>query len=643
MPSHRSAPPAVTIAVLALCGMVTSLQFTLAIPILPAMPEILSITSDDASWLVTATLLTSAISTPIVSRMADMYGKRRMLILALAVMAIGSVVAAVGGSFFALIVGRALQGLASSLIPVGISILRDQLPKNRMGSAVALMSATMGIGAALGLPLSGVLFEAFGWESLFWFTAIAGGVFIVLVYLVVPESTLRLPARFDIVGAILLSAILTSLLLVISKGGAWGWDSGAVIGLLILAAVSTALWIPLQLRVNDPVVDLRTASRRPVLLTNIASAFLGFAMFMNMLLTTQQLHSPVETGFGFGLSVAAAGLAMVPPGLAMVVLSPLSGYLLGRFGGRPVLIVGSAIMAVSYVARVFLDASVTEIIIGSTLVAIGTALSFAAMPTLIMASVPITETASANGLNSLIRAIGTSSCSAVVALVLSRLIAPVDGVDFATADAIQLCLWLAAAAALIAAIVGVLIPIEATTADAKPGRSDDTGRETLIHGRVILGDESARSHPAIVTVLNLDGTQVDWTRADHTGRYAAVLPDAGRYLIVANAPGWMPSTQVIDVDNGDTERDVALCEQLALTGRVLRDGSAVADALVVLGRVEGGFVASARSQLDGGYRVPLPPPGYYFVTAVAPDESWAQTLKIQLSVRSATLDFEVSS
>ena len=205
--------------------------------------------------------------------------------------------------------------------------------------------------------------------------------------------------------------------------------------------------MPLELRVNQPMVDLRTSAQRPVLMTNLASIFAGMAMFVNMLVTVQVLQQPTATGPGFGLGVTAAGLAMVPSGLAMVAMSPFSGWSLARWGGRVVLLVGAGLMALTYVGRVFWADSVLAVVIGSTLVGIGTALAFAAMPTLIMSSVPITETASANGLNSLVRSIGTSLASTVVAAVMATYTVEVAGGIFATTTAFQIVLVLGALAA----------------------------------------------------------------------------------------------------------------------------------------------------------------------------------------------------
>ena len=197
--------------------------------------------------------------------------------------------------------------------------------------------------------------------------------------------------------------------------------------LLLVAVVALAIWVPYSLKVSQPLVDLRTSARRPVLLTNLASILVGFALMGNILVSTQQLQLPPVTG-GYGLDAVSAGLAMVPGGLAMVVFSPVSGKMINSLGGRITLITGCAIMAAAYVGRVFLDHSLLSIIIGSTVVSIGSAISYAAMPSLIMANVPITETASANGLNALLRALGTSTASAVIAALLAGLTIVVDGV-----------------------------------------------------------------------------------------------------------------------------------------------------------------------------------------------------------------------
>lgn len=632
----RSVPSWATTTVLALCGMVVALQQTLVVPLLPDFPVILGVSAEDSSWLVTATLLSAAIFTPVISRMADMYGKRKMLILALAVMTAGSLVAAIGGSFGSLIAGRAMQGFASSLIPVGISVLRDELPKEKVASAVALMSATLGIGSALGMPMSGLLYNAYGWESLFWVSAALGLVFLVGVLLLVKESKITTPGRFDIAGALVLSVLLTAALLAISKGASWGWTSPLTLGLFALSLALLAGWIPLQLRVNQPMIDLRTAVKRPVLLTNVSSFFLCVAMFVNMLITTQQLQIPEQTGYGFGLSVLVAGLAMVPSGLAMVALSGAAGAMLNRWGGKPTIIFGGAIMALTYIARVFLDDAVWQIIVGATLVNVGVAFSYAAMPTLIMSAVPITETASANGVNALIRSLGTTVASALTGLILATMVVEYNGVPLPSLNAMHLSFWLAA----LAAIIGIGIALFIPSSSPVPKIETDV-EETMVHGRVIMTTRPGTQHPAIVTFVREDGVPGDWARTDHEGQFSAVLPGPGRYVVVANAAGWVPSSHLVTFSEGITEHDIELHHMLSLSGVVASGETVVAGALVSLSAGAGDFIAATHTDDLGSYTLDLPPVGTYVLTAASPQTETAASVKVILRARTERVDIEL--
>lgn len=630
--SRTPSPSAIT-AVLALSGTVVALMQTLVVPLLPDFPKILGVTADDASWLVTATLLSSAVATPIVSRSADMYGKRKMMVVCLAIMVAGSVMAALGGSFLWLIIGRALQGFSSALIPVGISIMRDELPKEKMGSAVALMSATLGIGSAMGLPLAGVLYESLGWESIFWVAAGAGSLLLLAVVLVVPESKVRTPGRFDFAGAMVLSGALAALLLAISKGGSWGWGSEPVLLLFLAAAVLLAAWVPYELKVAQPMVDLRTSARRPVLMTNMASLLIGFAMFANMLLTTQQLQLPSATGYGFQLSVITAGLCMVPSGLAMVVFAPVSGRIIRVFGGKTALMAGAAVMIVGYVGRVFFYDSIASVIIGSTVVSVGTAIAYAAMPTLIMGAVPITETASANGLNSLVRSIGTSTSSAAVAAVLTSV--TIGSTRLPSFDAFKDVFWMAALASSASVLAAFFIPRAA--AAHRPAVPAVAATELVVQGRVLAADHRPLT-PAVVTVLQTDGEPVDWSRVDTDGNYSVALPGAGKYLMVANAAGWAPMAEVFEFDGRTLRQNFLLQDRLELSGTASLDGERVSGAVVTLLQASGEHVATTLTGADGVYTLPLPVAGRYVVTMLHPVTHQAMARKLAVDNRSVTVD-----
>ena len=649
-PTTRRSSRLIT-AILCLSGTVVALQQTMVIPLLPDFPKILGVSADDASWLVTVTLLTSAVATPIVSRLADMFGKRRMMLISMTMIVVGSLVAAIGGNFVALLIGRGLQGFAISMIPVGISFMRDELPKEKVASATALMSATLGIGSALGLPLSGLIFEHLGWPAIFWLSAIVGVLLIIAVAVVVPESSVRTRGKFDFLGAVMLSTALTAILLAISKGARWGWTSELTLLMFVIGIVTLALWFPYELRVTQPMVDLRTSAKRPVLLTNVASILVGFSMYANNLSTTQQLQMPKISGYGFELGVMAAGLCMIPAGLAMVFFAPVSANITKRFGAKITLIVGGTVLALAYIARVFLTGSIALIIISAAVVSIGTAIAYSAMPMLIMRSVPITETASANGLNSLLRSVGTSTSSAVVAAMLTSMVIPSGpGEGLPSIDAFKNIFWLAALAAVAAAAAAAFIPRRGAKPEAALRPVTPEGfelpdaavseTEIVVAGRVIRAD-SRPIRQAVVTVMDMEGRPIDWSRADNEGNFSLALPRPGRYLVVTSADGWSPRSQVIAFDSAQSTHTVELGDRLTISGKVGVGGRTTSGTVVTLTKPTGEFVASTVTDGTGHYGIALPTSGRYILTALT--ESGHGTLARQIAViaQSTVVDFDV--
>lgn len=443
---------------LSLCGLTVSLQQTSMVGALADLPDALGTSTENVSWIVTVTLLTSAVAMPIVSRLADMFGKRKMLLLCLALVTLGSLIGAVGGSLPVILIGRALQGISFAIVPVGISVMRDLLPPRQIGAAVALMSATLGIGGAIGLPVGGLVYSTWGLSAVFLMSAAVGLALLLLVPLVVSESTIRSPGRVDHIGSILLSAALVALLLPISKGAAWGWGSPLTIGLFIASVVLMALWIPYELHRAQPLVDLRTMARRPVMLTNVATVLIGFSMFGQLLGVTQLLTLPRGAGAGFGFSPMQAGLFLLPSGIVMVLLAPVSAAISNRFGAKTTLLTGGTLVVLGYLVMIPWISSLAVLLIGSTVMGSGIALAYAAMPTLIMRSVPVTETASANGLNALLRSIGTSSSSAVVALMLSSDVVQTAGGEAPTAHAFQMIFVVSLIGAFVGTLVATMLP-----------------------------------------------------------------------------------------------------------------------------------------------------------------------------------------
>ncbi|WP_406154331.1 MFS transporter [Streptomyces sp. NBC_01023] len=450
--------PRMFVGVLAFCGVVVAVMQTLVVPLLPHVPALTGSTPAAASWLVTVTLLTGAVCTPVLGRVGDMYGKRRVLVAALGVLVVGSVLCAASSDIGVLITGRALQGAALAVVPLGISIMRDELPPARVLSSVALMSSTLGIGAAVGLPVAALVVEHYDWHTMFWASGALGVLDIVLVLSFVPESSLRTRGRFDALGALGLSGALVCLLLATTQGGEWGWGSARVVGLFAGAVVIGLVWGRYELRVASPMVDLRVSARPAVLFANLAALLIGFAFYANSLSTAQMVQEPKSTGYGLGASIVVGGLCVLPGGLAMVALSPVSARISARYGPKVTLALASGVLAVGYVVRFFTSHSLWLIIVGATVVASGTALAYSALPSLVMRAVPVSETGAANGLNTLMRSVGQAFCSAVVAAVLANVTFRVGGRTAPTLHAYLLVFLIAAGASLAALVVTLCIP-----------------------------------------------------------------------------------------------------------------------------------------------------------------------------------------
>lgn len=457
--NRPSSRPGVIVLVGCLCGIVVALSQTLVIPLVPVLPRILHTTSVAAAdWAITSTLLAAAVVTPIAGRLGDMFGKRLILVVSMGALVAGSLVSALSNSVAPMVIGRTLQGLAMGAIALGISILRDELPADRVGPGVAKMSSTMGVGGAIGMPLAAFIAEKTNWHTLFWALAVLGLVCAIAVLLLVPESPVRTPAPFDYVGTVGLSAGLVMVLLVITKGGDWGWGSGRSVGLLVGGVVVLLVWGAWELRARTPLVDLRVSAGRQVLFTNIASVAVGFAMYGMSLIPTQILMAPKLTGYGLGLTMVEAGLVVAPSGLFMYLFAAVGARVSATRGPRTSLALGIVVVGAGYLVALLARDNWWEISISMAVIGAGVGIAYAAMPALIMGAVPVTETAAANGLNSLMRALGTSLSSAVISVVLANQVMRLGPAVLPSDHGFSVVLLICLGAAVAAFLLTLLVP-----------------------------------------------------------------------------------------------------------------------------------------------------------------------------------------
>ncbi|MFJ3230090.1 MFS transporter [Streptomyces sp. NPDC086787] len=537
------------VPVLAFAGIVVAVMQTLLVPVIKDLPQLLDTAPSNATWVLTSTLLSGAVATPIMGRLGDLFGKRRMLIFSLAVMVAGALVSALTSDLLTMIVGRALQGFAMGAIPLGIGLMRDMLPPEKLGSAMALMSSSIGVGGGLALPLAALVAQHADWHALFYGAAGLGALAIVLTLLVVPETPMRAQGSFDVLGALGLSTGLVLLLLPITKGSDWGWSSGTTLGLFAASVVVLVLWGVFELRTKAPLVDLRTTARREVLLTNLASIMVGVSFYVVSLVLPQLLQLPKATGYGLGQSMVVAGLLVAPLGLTMMFTAPVYARLSARYGPKVTLILGLLIIAIGYGTGLGLMSAAWQSLIISVVLGAGIGLAYSSLPALIVGAVPASETGAANGLNTLMRSIGTSVSSAVIGMVLANTANNVGGIAVPTMHGFRVSFLIATAAVAVGLLLAVFLPKQSRPAEQhtqlRASSEEEAGiahaEEVLrgFRGRV-LDAGGAPVARAKVTLIDRRGRQAGATLSAEDGSYTLAVPTEGAYVLAAKATGHGP-------------------------------------------------------------------------------------------------------
>lgn len=427
-PTHHVAPARPTggpalVLVLGLAAMVVSMMQTLVVPILGIIQNDLGTSTANVSWVTTATLLSAAVFTPLLGRFGDMHGKKPTLIGVLVLMVAGSVLAATTSSLLWLIVGRVMQGAATAIFPLALSVLREEIRPEKLHGAMALVSGTLAFGSGLALVGAGLLTQGDDpdYHRVFWLAAVLAVIALVAVVAGVPASRHKPGGRTDWLGAGTLAALLVLLLLPISQGHEWGWTSARTLGLFVAAVVMAGVWVLVERKVKDPMVDMKMFAHRPVLFTNLAGLLLGFAMFSQFIGVSYLVQMPERiTGYGFTASVLRASVEYLLPTTIMSLLAAqFGGMLVRRIGARFTLAVGAVFGVIGFAWLTGAHDSSASVILAGMVIGVAISFGYAAMPALIVASVPHHQTGIANGINSISRSVGSAIASAVITSLLA--------------------------------------------------------------------------------------------------------------------------------------------------------------------------------------------------------------------------------
>jgi EmrB/QacA subfamily drug resistance transporter len=398
--------PRIILAVLSLGGISYALLQSLVVPALPQIQSSLHTSQSAVGWVLTAYLLSASVATPIIGRLGDMYGKERLLLIVLLMLALGTLISAIASSLWLMIVGRIVQGAGGGIFPLAFSIIRDEFPSERVPGAIGLVSSLLGIGGGAGVVFAGVVTENLSYHWLFWFPL---AMIVFTAYLTrryIPESPLKTPAEINYRAAGLMTVGISGVLLAITETSTWGWGSAKTLGLLGFGIVLIAAWVREELRSREPLVDMRMMAIRGVWTTNTVAFLIGVGMYSSFVLLPELVQEPASTGYGFGASVTVAGLFLLPATIAIVVVGQMAGLLERRIGSRGSLIGGALFALACYVLLVADRSQEGEIYVAAALLGIGIGLSFSAMANLIVENVRRDQTGVATGMNAVTRTLG---------------------------------------------------------------------------------------------------------------------------------------------------------------------------------------------------------------------------------------------
>jgi EmrB/QacA subfamily drug resistance transporter len=405
---RRAANPStrIILAVLSLGGISYALLQSLVVPALPEIQSSLHTSESAVGWVLTAYLLSASVATPIIGRLGDMYGKERLLMIVLVLLAFGTLISAIASSLWLMLLGRVIQGAGGGIFPLAFSIIRDEFPNERVPGAIGLVSSLLGIGGGAGVVFAGIVTQSLSYHWLFWFPLALIVFTAFLTWRYIPESPLKTPAEINYRAAGLMTAGISAVLLAITETSTWGWGSPKTLVLLALGAILIAAWVREELRSREPLVDMRMMAVRGVWTTNVVAFLIGVGMYSSFVLLPELVQEPTSTGYGFGASVTVAGLFLLPSTIAIVVVGQMAGRLERLIGSRGSLIGGALFALACYVLLVADRTQELDIYVAAGLLGIGIGLSFSAMANLIVQNVGPEQTGVATGMNAVTRTLG---------------------------------------------------------------------------------------------------------------------------------------------------------------------------------------------------------------------------------------------
>jgi MFS family permease len=452
------------VGVLIVADIVGSIEASMMLIAMPRLMAAFDANAADVSWVITAFLLVGAVSAAVCGRLGDIYGRRRLLIILLLVSVIGSIVSISTGTLVGVVIGRAIQGVAGGILPLCFGLAREHLPVQRVPMAIALVAATAMLASAMGGLLSGIILDNADWPDLFIaaaFVAIVAAV----ACLALPRSTLvARVARIDFAGAVLFAAAIALILLGVTKSATWTWADPRTIAAVVGGVLALAGWIWWELRVDSPLINIRTFARRKLALTLAATLLLASGLFGGATVILPLVYiTPVDAPVGLGLSATTAGAIGAGITLLAFTVAPVSGRIATRVGARWSLLVGTILGVIATVGLATLHSTIPGFVASAACVLLAISFVSTSLPNLVVEDVPAENTSEMTGMFTVVRTAFTGVGTAIVTLLLSLSVVP--GTRFSTVGAFNAVFVFIGVCCLVGLVLALLI---------RPGRRIET-------------------------------------------------------------------------------------------------------------------------------------------------------------------------
>jgi len=386
----------ITLAILSLIGLVIVYGETMIIPAIPDLIQDFNIPYNTTAWILTAYLIAGAVSTPLVGKLSDIYGKKRILLIVMIIYTVGTSFGMICNDISTMIIVRIIQGIGMSVFPIAFTIIREKFPENKLSIAQGILTSLFAVGGVIGLSLGAITIEYFGWPSTFISISPLALILTLTIMRAVhvkeqeengddDNITIQSRKNIDIKGAIALTFTISSFLISITLlGNSYSSDVNdtnndttnlsLVILFSVISVLSLFIFVLFQRRThNNPLIDLNLLKDRILLPTNILLMTIGISMFMIYQTITIFIRNPPPSGFG-GTAIDAANVQL-PFMLLSLIISVLSGFLISKFGNIKPTIIGSIISVICFSSLFIYHSTEFEIIINLSIIAVGLSLA----------------------------------------------------------------------------------------------------------------------------------------------------------------------------------------------------------------------------------------------------------------------------